>query len=238
MQYFYKTSTAKSVLRIPVPHNNHDVAISIRHVAAWPLNGLIGAAVAVPFVAWVEGGMITTDPIDPTKMVVVTALPLVTVLVLAPGLDDTGTACGVAGELGVLVEAIELKMERGVTLETGEMVGLEGVEGEAAKEDGETKRSAVLPEGVGEEKDGEEDGEEGLKTEVGGGGGLELTVEDDDGGTRIVDGVVDATIVVVLAAAAVMVVVVVEPPSRSGNRVGPFVLVEVTVKIVADTTVV
>ena len=216
--------------------------MSVRQVAACPLNGMIATAVAVPFVARVEGVTIATVP---TEMVVIMALPLVTVIVLVTGLDETSTACVEAGELGDLEEAMELKMEIGVTLEMEEMVGLEGVEEEAAEEDGETKRSAVLPEGVGE-GDGEEDREERPKIEVG--GDLELTmvvdvarnvvleVEVDDGVTDLVGGVVDATIVVVLAAAAVIVVVVV-PPARSGNRVGPFVLITVTVATVAGTTV-
>ena len=233
MQYFYKASRAKSVLRIPVPHNNHEPVMSVRQVVACPLNGLIEAAVAVAFVARVEGATIMTVLTD---TVVVTAPPLVTVLALAAeGLDETSPACVEAGELGDLEEAMELKMETGVTLEMEEVVGLKGVEGEAAEEDGETKRSAVLPEGVGAEEDGEEDGEEGFKTEIG--GGLELTVVLEVEVDVRAAGVVDATIVVVLAAAAVIVVVVV-PPSRSGNRVGPFVLVEVMVKIVAGTTVV
>ena len=107
--------------------------MSVRHVTAWPLtNGEIIGPVVVPFIAPVEGATITTVP---TEMVVVTA-PLVTVLVLAAGPDETSKACVEAGELRSLEEVMELKMETRLTLEMEEVKGPEGVEEEAAEEDG------------------------------------------------------------------------------------------------------
>ena len=144
----------------------------------------------------------------PTDTLVVTVVPLITT-----GLGVNSVACVDSGELDDPEE--EASLER---------------EGDPPAEE-ETRKGAALSEGVADE--------DGLKTEVG--NGLELTVLEDseDVGGFVV---VEVAVVVVVVEGATEVVcpadAVVVLPARFGIREGPFVLVEVIVRIENMETVV